>query len=79
MLLKQGIKIPKDISLVGFGNILVSEHFRVPLTTIRQPKYRMGTAAVEMMTQLIQGERVENRRLAAELVIRDSTAAPRLD
>lgn len=78
-LLQQGIKIPKDISLVGFGNILVSEHFRVPLTTIRQPKYRMGTAAVEMMTQLIKGDRVENRRLPAELVIRESTAAPRVD
>lgn len=76
-LLQQGIRIPKDISLVGFGNVLVSEHFRVPLTTIRQPKYRMGTAAVEMMTQLLKGERVENRRLPAELVIRDSTAAPR--
>lgn len=76
-LLKQGVRIPQDISLVGFGNILVSEHFRVPLTTIRQPKHRMGTAAVEMMTQLIKGERVENRRLRAELIIRDSSAAPR--
>ncbi len=76
-LLQQGIRIPKDISLVGFGNILVSEHFRVPLTTIRQPKYRMGTAAVEMMTQLLKGDRVENRRLPAELIIRDSTTAPR--
>jgi LacI family transcriptional regulator len=76
-LLQQGIRIPQDISLVGFGNILTAEHFRIPLTTIRQPKFRLGTAAVEIMLQLLRGERPENRRLSAELVIRDSSAAPR--
>jgi LacI family transcriptional regulator len=76
-LLQQGIRIPQDLSLVGFGNILVAEHFRIPLTTIRQPKFRLGTAAVEAMLQLLRGERPENRRLSAELVIRDSSAAPR--
>lgn len=76
-LIKQGIRIPQDLSLVGYGNILVSEHFRIPLTTIRQPKLRMGLVAVEMMSQLLKGNSVENRRLPAELVIRDSSAAPR--
>lgn len=77
-LLQQGLRIPQDISLAGFGNILVAEHFRIPLTTIRQPKFRLGSAAMDTMQQLLQGERPENRRLSAELVIRDSTAAPRL-
>ena len=76
-LLKQGVRIPQDLSLVGYGNILVSEHFRIPLTTIRQPKLRMGLVAVEMMSQLLRGESVESRRLPAELVIRDSSVAPR--
>ena len=76
-LIQQGIRIPHDLSLVGYGNILVSEHFRIPLTTIRQPKLRMGLVAVEMMSQLLKGNSVENRRLPAELVIRDSSAAPR--
>src|SRR6185436_13455010 len=31
---KQGLKVPSDMSVVGFGNILLSQHFRVPLTTI---------------------------------------------
>src|SRR5712691_7772639 len=45
VLLNQGLRIPEDISVVGFGNILLSHHYRVPLTTIRQPKYRLGSAA----------------------------------
>ena len=76
-LMAQGIKIPEDISLVGFGNILTTEYYRVPLTTIRQPKYRLGLAAVDMMMGLIRGEKVQTRRLPAELAERKSTAPPR--
>ncbi|MBM3848180.1 MAG: LacI family transcriptional regulator [Verrucomicrobia bacterium] len=76
-LLSQGIKIPEDCSVAGFGNILVSEHFRVPLTTVRQPKHRLGIAAVEVMQKLLQGEMPPVRRLIGDLVIRESTAKPR--
>lgn len=76
-LLNQGIQIPQDMSIVGFGGILSSEYFRVPLTTIRQPKLRLGTAAMESMLQLLRGQRPEPKRLAAELVLRSSTAPPR--
>ena len=78
-LLAQGLRIPEDISLVGFGNILVTEHFRVPLTTIRQPKYRLGAAAVETMMNLIRGEKIQARRLPAELVVRKSTTPPKAE
>ena len=74
--LNQGIKIPDGLSIAGFGNILLSEHFRVPLSTVRQPKFRLGVAALEMMQKLRQGERPESRRLPVELVIRASTARP---
>jgi LacI family transcriptional regulator len=74
--LNQGLKIPGDLSVIGFGNVLASEYFRVPLTTVRQPKYRLGLAAVEMMMQLLQRERVESKRLPAELVIRASSGVP---
>jgi LacI family transcriptional regulator len=77
-LLAQGLKIPEDISIVGFGNVLTSEHFRVPLTTIRQPKFRLGIAAVETMMQLLRGQRPEAKRLPAELIERKSTAPPRI-
>jgi len=75
-LLKQGLEIPRDMSVVGFGNILMSQHFRVPLTTCRQPKYRLGTAAIEAMQQLLKGKRPEAKRLAAELVVRASSGTP---
>lgn len=76
VLIQQGFRIPQDVSLAGFGNILLAEHFRVPLTTVRQPKSRLGGAAVDAMLQLLRGERVEPKRLAAELVVRESTAPP---
>ena len=76
-LLAQGLKIPEDISVAGFGNILLTEHFRVPLTTVRQPKLRLGVAAMDMMMQLLRGDRVQTRRLPAELIERESTAPPK--
>jgi DNA-binding LacI/PurR family transcriptional regulator len=76
-LLQQGFKIPGDISVAGFGNILAAEFYRVPLTTVSQPKYRLGIAAAEMMMNLIRGEKVLSRRLPAEFVPRQSTAAPK--
>lgn len=75
--LNQGIKIPQDLSIVGFGNILTSEYFRVPLTTIRQPKFRLGAAAMDSMLQLLRQERPPNKRIQAELITRQSTAARR--
>jgi LacI family transcriptional regulator len=72
-LLSQGLKIPADISVAGFGNILLGAHFRVPLTTTRQPKFRLGSAAAEAMQALLRGQRPESRRLPAELIVRAST------
>ncbi len=74
--IKQGLKIPDDLSMVGFGNVLVSEHFRVPLTTVRQPKLRLGAAAMDQMAKLLRNERPETQRLPAEIVIRESTGKP---
>ncbi len=70
---QQGLKIPEDISLVGFGNILLGEHFCVPLTTVRQPKFRLGIAAMELMQNLLVSRRAESKRLSAELLIRTSS------
>ncbi len=76
VLLNQGLKIPGQISVAGFGNILTSEYFRVPLTTIRQPKLRLGYAAMDLMLALHEGKPAESRRLRAEVIVRASTAAP---
>jgi len=75
-LMGQGIWIPEDISLTGYGNVLTAEHFRVPLTTVRQPKHRLGTEAVECLLQVMRGEKPASRRLVAELAVRASTGPP---
>ena len=75
--LNQGIKIPNELSIGGFGNIVMSEHFRVPLTTVRQPKRRLGAAAMEIMQKLLRGERPESKRLTTGLIVRASTSAPK--
>lgn len=75
-LLDQGIRIPQDVSLIGFGNILMAEFFRVPLTTMRQPKQRLGHAAMDLMSKLLRGLPAESRRVPATLSTRSSTAPP---
>ena len=75
-LLDQGVRIPEDLSITGFGNVLSAEYFRVPLTTVRQPKYRRGLAAMDAMQKLLRGETTGTKRLPAELSIRKSTNAP---
>lgn len=74
--LNQGTRIPEDLSVAGYGNLWMGEHFRVPMTTVRQPKYRLGKAAMDLMERLRRGERPESRQMPAELVIRASTRPP---
>lgn len=76
VLLRQGWRVPGDISVAGYGDLVLSEHCRVPLTTLRQPKHRLGVAAFELMQALLRGEAAPNRRLTGELVVRESTAPP---
>ncbi|MBN2506560.1 MAG: LacI family DNA-binding transcriptional regulator [Verrucomicrobia bacterium] len=71
--LDQGLRLPRDLSITGFGNLLLSEHFRVPLTTVRQPGMRLGLAAAELMQQLLAGRTAPSQRLAADLVVRASS------
>ena len=73
VLLERGLKIPDDMSMAGFGNILTSEHYRVPLTTVRQPKFRLGMASFDTMLKLLAGERPESQRIVAEVLVRQST------
>jgi DNA-binding LacI/PurR family transcriptional regulator len=76
VLLRQNLRVPEDISVVGFGNSALSEYFGVPLTTVDQPKHRLGAAAMDSMLQLLRGNRPENKRLPAQLVVRASSGTP---
>ncbi len=73
---QNGLRIPDDIALAGFGNHPLGEHGRVPLTSVQLPRQEIGWAAVDVMQRLWRGEIPETQRLLGELVIRASTARP---
>ncbi|HET9138689.1 substrate-binding domain-containing protein, partial [Actinophytocola sp.] len=73
-----GLRIPDDLSVVGFDDYDLDQWLVPPLTTVRQPLQEMGAAAARMALDLSEdlaprGKRVE---LATELVVRGSTAPP---
>jgi LacI family transcriptional regulator len=76
VLMNRGFRIPEQISITGFGNDLAAEYFRVPLTTVRQPKFGLGVIATEQMLCLLRGEKIDSRRLPCELIVRQSTGKP---
>jgi LacI family transcriptional regulator len=73
-LFQQGFRIPDDVSIVGFGDGLLAENFRVPLTTMRIPQTEMGETAVRLAIELGKGNPVEPRQLPVEIIVRGSTA-----
>lgn len=75
--LSLGLRIPRDLSVVGFDNIPESALCTPPLTTVNQPIRTMGDRAVDLLIRLIRGEPVEHTHitLATKLVVRGSTAS----
>lgn len=71
-----GLRVPADLSVVGFDNIPESALCSPQLTTVNQPIRTMGERAVEMLIRLIRGEPVDRTHLTlvTELVVRNSTA-----
>jgi|YelNatPaOPRAMG01_1025707.scaffolds.fasta_scaffold02505_22 LacI family transcriptional regulator len=67
-----GIKIPEELSIIGFDDIFFSSFTDPPLTTIRQQKKDLGQKAVELLFKLMKGER-ECLLLEPELTIRGTT------
>ena len=70
-----GLRVPEDLSVVGFDNIPESALCTPPLTTVSQPIREMGQRAIELLIQLIRGEAVDDTHLtlATDLVVRQST------
>jgi LacI family transcriptional regulator len=76
---QQGLRVPTDISIVGFDDLPEARWSSPPLTTVRQPLSEMGVLAARTVLRLVRGEEIETLRfeLATQLVIRESTAPPR--
>ncbi|MER5268557.1 LacI family DNA-binding transcriptional regulator [Actinosynnema sp. NPDC002837] len=73
-----GLRVPADVSVVGFDDVPAAEHADPPLTTVRQPLADKGRHAGELALRLLDGGRPgEPTRLPVSLVPRDSTAPPK--
>jgi len=75
---QRGLRVPQDLSLVGFDELPIARWVSPPLTTVRQPLAEMGRAAAQMLGELIEGLSLRSTRveLSTELIVRESTAAP---
>jgi LacI family transcriptional regulator len=74
-----GLKVPEDISVIGFDDISLASQLYPTLSTVRQPLPQMARAAVNMLLAMIVGLEAPSQRitLPAQLITRQSTAAAR--
>jgi LacI family transcriptional regulator, galactose operon repressor len=75
---QRGLRVPEDLSVVGFDDLPVARWASPPLTTVRQPLAEMGRTAAQMLGELVNGASLRSTRieLSTELIVRESTAAP---
>lgn len=73
------IKIPEDISIVGFDDFESSKFAQVPLTTVQQPFEQLGYEAAKLLLELCKQTSITAKKilLPTKLVVRDSTAPPK--
>lgn len=76
-----GLRVPEDLSIVGFDDSPLASHGRIPLTSVRQPLSDMGTIAVEIIHKIIQGKQKSPRKilLPTELIERASCMKTRIE
>jgi DNA-binding LacI/PurR family transcriptional regulator len=73
-----GLRVPTDISIIGYDDIPLSAFFDPPLTTLHLPAFDLGRTAGAALLDRIHGRPVNRRTvLATELIVRSSTAPPR--
>jgi LacI family transcriptional regulator len=75
---EHGLRVPDDISLIGFDDIAPGAQARPPLSTIHRPTYEMGVAAMRRLGAVIAGQSLLPMKLVLynDLVVRESTAPP---
>jgi len=72
---ESGLRVPNDLSVIGFDNTPFSSYFDPSLTTVEIPMYPIGAAAMEMLVSLISEKKAEKLRwFDTKLLVRDSTA-----
>jgi len=74
----RGLRVPEDLSIVGFDDVEHATIVSPMLTTVRQPLAEMGRTAVSLLMRLLERQRFETLHveLGTRLVVRESTAPP---
>jgi DNA-binding LacI/PurR family transcriptional regulator len=74
-----GLRVPQDLSVIGFDDMPLASYFDPPLTTVRQDTFAIGRACASLLIDLLDSPAPESTivRLATELVVRQSTAPAR--
>ncbi|SGY98579.1 Putative ribose operon repressor, rbsR [Moritella viscosa] len=74
---KKGISVPGDLSIIGYDDIKLAKYITPSLTTIHQPKHRLGQKAVDMLLEQINSKTESNLIIELEptLIERDSVKA----
>jgi DNA-binding LacI/PurR family transcriptional regulator len=72
-----GVRVPGDVSVVGFDDVDGAAHFVPPLTTVRQGFRELGERCLRMLLDLIDGGEAHADTVQPELVVRESTGPPR--
>ena len=74
---QRGLRVPDDVSLVGFDDLATSVYTLPPLSTVRQPGYELGRLAATAMLQLLEGVKPRIEVPAPRFIARESTGRPR--
>ncbi|MCG2878629.1 substrate-binding domain-containing protein, partial [Obesumbacterium proteus] len=76
---RMGLRVPDDVSLVGFDDIKQAQYCDPPLTTVSQPRYEIGREAMLLLLEQLHSHSVVSgsRLLDSEFIVRGSTSAPK--
>jgi DNA-binding LacI/PurR family transcriptional regulator len=66
------LRVPDDVSVIGYNDLPIAQHFALPLTTIRQDTHQAGSLLVEKLFQLLDGGKPSSAKVPTELVIRQT-------
>lgn len=71
---RKGLRIPQDVSLIGFDDLSHSLYAAPPLSTVHQPAYELGRLTASSILQMLAGNKPTSVMPGPELIVRDSTA-----
>jgi DNA-binding LacI/PurR family transcriptional regulator len=73
-------RVPEDISVVGFNNEIVSQFSEPTLTSVKQPKKLMGKTAMDLLLDIVEGKKVDDKNiiLPTEIIKRGSVSTAKI-